>query len=83
MTIEQFTKASLYVKKTMIEFHGSFLLKRDIGTLTIALYEVDGFYVEVFCSSEYQTQFAIQCCTISEIDDYLSLIDISAIYSLL
>jgi hypothetical protein len=44
---------------------------------------VDGFYVEVFCSPECQNLPIIRCCTISDIDDYLSLIDISAIYSLL
>ena len=81
MTLEQFDSATYYVKKTMVQFHGTPLLQRSTPTSTAKLYELDGFYVEVvYCVEAYRTP-CIRCCTIQDIDEYLSLIDITAVYN--
>lgn len=83
MTIEQFVGATHYVKSTMIKFHGMFLMERSFGTVIVKFYQLDDFYVEVVLSSESDSTPCMKSYRYNEIDDYLPLIDISAIQSLL
>jgi hypothetical protein len=83
MTVEQFGNATYYVQKTIIAYHGNFLLQKTVDTHTCKLFALDDFYVEVnYCLLPYTTPL-IQSFSIAEIDDYLSDIDLSDIRHLL
>lgn len=83
MTKQQFSDATHYVQKTMINFHGVFLLSKRTADITASLYHLDGFYVEVTNSPLPSSTPLIQSYSINEIDDYLCQVDISSIYLLL
>lgn len=82
MTIQQFEAATRYVQKAIVKFHGNFLLKRTRGSQIAKLYQLDGFYVEVTDSLAPKAS-SMQTCSVEEIDDYLSQIDISFVHRLL
>ena len=83
MTIQQFSAATNYVQRTMVRFHGHFLLKKREQGAYCLLYEVDGFYVVITYSESSSHISSIKSYTLQEIDEYLSLIDISPITDLL
>ncbi|RYZ28714.1 MAG: hypothetical protein EOO10_08630 [Chitinophagaceae bacterium] len=83
MTLQQFSKASIYVQHTMVQIHGRMLLEITTSTLYRQLYDVDGFYVEISRCNPSSKIFSIRCYTIMQIDFYLSLVDISPVTDLL
>jgi hypothetical protein len=83
MTLQQFSKATYYVQRTMIEIHGTFLLQIEVGNQKRKLYDVDGFYVEVSTMAGSSKISLIKCLTISEIDLYLLFIDVSSLTELI
>ena len=83
MTLEQFNTATNYVQRTIVQMHGSFLLKRKVGNHFNFLYDVDGFYVVVSTTASSSSLGIIMTRSIDELDEYLSLVDISEITALL
>lgn len=77
MTIEQFGDATHCVQQTMIKYHSILLLERKVETHTCKLFALDLFYVEITYSFLPYNTPLIRCLSVNEIDDYLSLIDLS------
>ncbi|RYY42237.1 MAG: hypothetical protein EOO06_21430 [Chitinophagaceae bacterium] len=83
MTIEQFAGATPYVQRTMVKFHGTFQLEKSLPTGSAKLYQIDDFYVEVVLSSVPYSLPTFECFSYNDIDDYLCMVDISGLKSLL
>jgi hypothetical protein len=83
MTLQQFTKATYYVQRTMIEIHGIYLLSMTVGNQERKLYDVDGFYVELSMMAPFTKINFIRCFTVEEIDIYLLSVDISPLTELI
>jgi hypothetical protein len=83
MTLQQFCSATHYVQRTIVRFHGILLLERKVGNRRAKLYQLDGFYVEVFFVHDSAKVFLIKSHPdANEIEDYLSIIDISEVLTL-
>ena len=83
MTLQQFSTATYYVKSTMVEMHGTLLLRHEVGKRLNELYDIDGFYVEFSFFGKSSKLGTISCFSILEIDEYLRLVDISEVTDLL
>jgi len=80
MTIEQFRATSQYVQKSMIKIHGTFLLKRKSVETYAYLFQVDGFYAEVFFNERNGNILQIKAFdNVDELEPYLEEVDISEI----
>jgi len=80
MTIDQFRATSQYVQKSMIKLHGTFLLKRRTVETYAYLFQVDGFYVEVFFNERNGNILQIRAFDdLEHLEPYLNAIDISEI----
>jgi hypothetical protein len=83
MTIQQFGDATYYVQRTMVKFHGVFLLKKKVDNSMVCLYQLEDFYVEVSYSTLPDSTPLIRCYSIEEIDEYVFQVDITSIQDLL
>lgn len=83
MTVQQFNQATNYVQRTIVQMHGSFLLKRRVGNHFHFLYDLDGFYVVVSTTAATSSIGIVATYPLEEIDEYLLLVDISEITALL
>lgn len=84
MTFLKFCSATQYVQKTVLVFHGVLLMERRVEDLTAFLYQVDGFYVEVFFRDNSSGIVRLKSyADVKDIDAYLRTIDISEVYSLI
>jgi hypothetical protein len=84
MTFSKFCTATQYVQKTVLLFHGVFLLERRVNDLLAVLYQVDNFYVEVFFRDNSTGIYQLKSyADVNGIDAYLCLIDISDLTELL
>ena len=84
MTFSKFCRASQYVQKTVLLFHGVLLLERKVNDLLAVLYQVDNFYVEVFFRDSSSGIYQLKSyADVSAIDVYLNMIDISEVNALL
>lgn len=81
MTIEQFSAVSHNVQEVLLKLRGILLLNRQVEDLQLLLYQIDGFYVKVTCTTPNRIRL-INSCTLQEIDDFLASIDISSITKL-
>ena len=84
MTFSKFCSATQYVQKTVLLFHGVYLLERKIDDLLAVLYQVDGFYVEVFFRDHSTGIYQIKSyADVNSIDAYLRMVDISVLTDLI
>jgi murein L,D-transpeptidase YafK len=80
MTIQQFRATSQYVQKSMIKLHGTFLLKRKTAETYAYLFQVDGFYAEVFFNEHNGNILEIKAFdNTDELEPYLDEVDISEV----
>jgi len=78
MTFSKFCTSTPYVQKTVILFHGVLLMERKINEVNAMLYQVDGFYVEVFFRENSSNIIMLKSyADVASIDSYLRMIDIS------
>jgi len=81
MTLIYFKHLTKNQKKTTVLRHGSFLCEKSYGLFRTMLYQVDGFYVEV-----YFTRFSKEVLWFRSFDStknlqpYLQQIDISSLF---
>ena len=83
MTFSKFCAATQYVQKTVLLFHGVYLMERKIDDLLAVLYQVDGFYVEVYFRDNSTGIYQIKSyADVNCIDPYLRMVDISELTDL-
>ncbi|MCW3074784.1 MAG: hypothetical protein JWP69_1853 [Flaviaesturariibacter sp.] len=81
MTLIYFKQLATDQKKTTVLRHGTFLSEKNYGLFRTMLYQVDGFYVEV-----YFTRFSKAAVwyrsfdSIKNLQPYLQQIDISSLF---
>lgn len=84
MTFSKFCTATQYVQKTVLLFHGVYLMERTVNDLLAVLYQVDDFYVEVFFRDNSTGIYQLKSyADINGIDVYLCMLDISELTNLL
>lgn len=84
MTVEQFRAMSTYVKSQTLKHHGALLSVRKEVTMDVVLYQLEGFYVEVFFTAGNTKDTKFRSFTeTSELEPYLSAIDVSELTRLL
>jgi hypothetical protein len=80
MTFSKFCTATQYVQKTVLLFHGVYLLERRVNDLLAVLYQVDNFYVEVFFRDNSTGIYQLKSyADVNGIDPYLQMVDIAEI----
>lgn len=80
MTLHEFRSTSQYVQKSMIKLHGTFLLKRRTVETYAYLFQVDGFYAEVFFNERSGNILQIKAFdSIDDLEPYLEEVDISEV----
>lgn len=78
MTFSKFCSASQFVQKTVVMSHGVLLMERSCQGLYAELYQVDGFYVEIFYRKPKGEIFQVKGYSDTDgIEAYLQMIDLS------
>ncbi|RYF87058.1 MAG: hypothetical protein EON98_01710 [Chitinophagaceae bacterium] len=84
MTLSQFAIQTKDQQIETIKKHGCFLYVRNEAGVDIILYQLDGFYIEVFFEAEAKEKIAIRPFDdTASLDIYLQEINISALQELL
>jgi hypothetical protein len=82
MTVPQFKMLSSRQKKITVLRTGSFLCERKAGLLRKMLYQVDGFYVEIYFLRFGREALWYRCFdSTTSLHPYLKQIDISGLLS--
>lgn len=77
MRLHDFIHLSESEKSTLLYKHGVYIGKRWQGTTAVVLYQLDGFYAEVFYRRYRQEIDRISCFSgTSRLDPYLAAIDV-------
>lgn len=84
MKLQQFRSASKEVQEKMVKVEGVFLMERKSLGVSVLLFQVDGFYVEVFYNTATNSVSFIKSFEdMDGIEAYLERIDISEVADLL
>jgi hypothetical protein len=84
MTLQQFRAASREVQEKLVKLKGVFLMERKSLGVSVLLFQLDGFYVEVFYNSATSTvKFIKSFNDMDGIEAYLDKIDISEVMAIL
>ncbi|MBB1283532.1 hypothetical protein HRH25_04025 [Flavisolibacter sp. BT320] len=84
MNIQQFVRFDKEEKIDAIKQEGAFLHVRNEAGIDIILYQIDGFYVEVYFEAENNDRMTIRSFDdTASLDIYLKDINISALQQLL
>ena len=84
MTIEQFKALPKDIQRTVVKHYGVFLFGRSGVGVNVILYQVEGFYVEIFFDERMS-----ECTRIRSFSDtrhlepYLRMVDVSEVQMLL
>jgi hypothetical protein len=82
MTIEDFDYMEVLEKTEALSDYGAFLAKRTDGCFSIALYQIEGFYVELYYNIPQNCLVSIRSFeAVSELYYYLEEVDISDFFS--
>ena len=80
MTVEEFSSYSLKTQYLLLQQRGTFLLTRSTAYAWVALFEFDGFYVEVAqAQGSGKIRFIRGFKDTKDLEPYLSQINISPI----
>ena len=80
MKLQQFRSAPPEVQERLVKQRGVFLMERKSLGVSVLLFQLDGFYVEVFYNSETATvSFVKSFDDMDGIEAYLDRIDISEV----
>lgn len=78
MTLKQFKALSKEAQQKMVMKNGVFLADRYTPHITIVLYQLHGFYIELYFHSENNQLTWVKCFdSIDDLEPYLSEIDLS------
>lgn len=84
MTLQQFRAASCAKQEELVKLSGVFLLERKSLGVSVFLFQLEGFYVEVFYNSATSSVSFIKSFNdMDGIEAYLSSIDISEVMAIL
>lgn len=84
MTLQQFRAASGRMQEALVRQNGVFLMERKSMGISVFLFQLDGFYVEVFYNrSTARTSFIKSFNDMDGIEAYLNSIDISDVMAML
>lgn len=77
MRLPEFTRLSGKDKATLLYEQGVYIGKRRQGATAVILYQLDGFYAEVFYRTYRQQIDRISCFSdTARLDPYLTMIDL-------
>ena len=78
MVLEQFNSLSKYEQQDLLLKKGIFIAERFDGPFRIMLYQLDGFYVEVYFFNLYnKVAYFLGYDTTEVLEPYLAQIDVS------
>lgn len=81
MTVTDFTHLDETIQAEILLRRGTFLTERLYKNFTIFLYQLDGFYVEVYHNLRFNMLQGMRCFEDDEtLQPYLESIDISCLY---
>ncbi|MGN6399674.1 MAG: hypothetical protein ACTHMD_04415 [Flavisolibacter sp.] len=81
MTLNQFRSSSNYVQQQMVKHHAVFLLERRSLDWNILLFQLDGFYVEVYYERKAQKVEKFKSFDdVEQLEPYLRKIDVPALF---
>lgn len=84
MTLQQFRAVSCKAQERLVKAKGVFLMDRKSLGVSVLLFQLDGFYVEVFYNSAADAVSFIKSFNdMDGIEAYLSEIDISELLAIL
>ena len=84
MTFEQFQALPKDIQRNMVKHYGVFLFGRTGVGVNVKLYQVEGFYVEIFFDEKMSTVNRIRSFTDTRhLEPYLRMVDVSAVQLLL
>ncbi len=80
MKMRDFTHLLLHKKAALLYKEGVYIGKRKRGNSVVLLYQVEGFYAEVFYRTYRREIDAIRCFSgTRRLDPYLSAIDVASL----
>lgn len=81
MTLKQFRSCSAYVQQQMVKHQAVFLLERRSLDWNILLFQLEGFYVEVFYERKAQKVDKLKSFDdVEQLEPYLRKIDVPALF---
>lgn len=81
MTLKQFRSSSNYVQQQMVKHQAVFLLERRSLDWNILLFQLDGFYVEVYYERKAQKVEKIKSFDdVAQLEPYLCKIAVPALF---
>lgn len=84
MTLQQFRAAACEAQERLVKARGVFLMERKSLGVSVLLFQLDGFYVEVFYNSAADSVSFIKSFNdMDGIEAYLINIDISEVMAIL
>jgi hypothetical protein len=84
MKLQQFRSASREVQEKLVKCKGVFLMERKSLGVSVLLFQLDGFYVEVFYNTTTATvSFVKSFEDMDGIEAYLDKIDIREVMAML
>jgi hypothetical protein len=84
MKLQQFRSASQEVQEKLVKMRGVFLMERKSLGVSVLLFQLDGFYVEVFYNTTTSTVSFIKSFEdMDGIEAYLQRIDIRQVTAIL
>jgi hypothetical protein len=84
MNLQQFRAASREAQEKMVKYDGVFLMERRSLGVSVLLYQIGGFYVEVFYNTATDsTSFIKSFEDLDGIEAYLGRVDISEVMAIL
>ncbi len=84
MELRQFRSASQEVQEKLVKTRGVFLMERKSLGVSVLLFQLDGFYVEVFYNTATETvSFIKSFDDMDGIEAYLERVDIREVMAIL
>ena len=84
MTLQQFRSASREVQEKLVKMRGVFLMERKSLGVSVLLFQLHGFYIEVFYNTATSSvSFVKSFEDMDGIEAYLDKIDISEVMAIL
>ena len=84
MTLQQFRSTSCEMQERLVKLRGVFLMERKSMGISVFLFQLEGFYVEVFYNTATTSVSFIKSFNdMDGIEAYLAKIDISGVLAIL
>ena len=84
MTLEQFRSLPKDMQRKVVKHCGVFLFGRTGVGVNVMLYQVEGFYVEIYFNDKMSVALRLRCFEDTvHLDPYLRMVDVSELQPLL